>query len=157
MSEIATHLAAGTQAPDFIVTDQAGNEVRLKDFLGKKIILFFYPQDDTETCNKEVSNLRDHYATLVEQGFVVLGVSPDDEKSHRKFIEKFELPYSLLADIGHDLIGKFGVWGEKTTFGKTYMGLHRTTYVIDERGVIAHVIYPVESVRHAEQILELYA
>lgn len=149
-------LTPGIKAPDFKVKDQEGNPISLKDFRGRKVILYFYPQDDTETCTKEACNLRDNHALLAEQGFVVLGVSPDSERSHLKFIQKYDLPFALLADEDRHLIHTYQVWGEKTTFGRTYDGVHRTTYIIDEEGNIAHVIYPVESGRHAQQVLELY-
>lgn len=149
-------LAAGSKAPDFKVQDHAGSEVRLKDFRGKRVVLYFYPQDDTPTCTKEACNLRDNHQLLTEAGFVVLGVSPDPVKAHQKFIKKFDLPFALLADTEHELIQKYGVWGTKTTFGHTYDGVHRVTYIIDEKGKVAHVIYPVESGRHAEQVLALY-
>lgn len=149
-------LEAGTKAPDFQAKDQDGNLVSLKDFKGKRVILYFYPQDDTPTCTKEACNLRDNHQVLTDHGFVVLGVSPDASKSHLKFIKKYDLPFALLADEQHDIINKYKVWGEKTTFGKTYDGVHRTTYVIDENGKIAHVIAKVESGTHAQQILDLY-
>jgi thioredoxin-dependent peroxiredoxin len=149
-------LTAGTKAPDFKVADQDGKIVSLKDFKGKKVILYFYPQDDTPTCTKEACNLRDNHALLAEHGFVVLGVSPDPAKSHQKFIKKYDLPFALLSDVDHDIIKKYDVWGEKTTFGKTYDGIHRTTYIIDEKGKIEHVIAKVESGTHAQQVLDLY-
>jgi thioredoxin-dependent peroxiredoxin len=149
-------LTAGTTAPDFTVADQDGKMVSLKDFRGKKVILYFYPQDSTPTCTKEACNLRDNHALLAEHGFVVLGVSPDAEKSHQKFIAKYDLPFALLADTAHEIIQKYAVWGEKTTFGKTYDGVHRTTYVIDAKGKIEHVIAKVESGTHAQQVLDLY-
>lgn len=157
MAEYVSLLAQGTKAPDFEVEDQSGKPVRLKDFRGKKVVLYFYPQDDTPTCTKEACNLRDNHQLLADRGFVVLGVSPDASKSHQKFIQKFDLPFALLADTEHKIIRKYGVWGEKTTFGKTYDGVHRVTYIIDEKGKIAHVIYPVQSGRHTQQVLELYA
>jgi thioredoxin-dependent peroxiredoxin len=149
-------LKVGNKAPDFKVQDQDGKEVSLQDFRGKKVVLYFYPQDDTETCTKEACNLRDNHSFLTKEGFIVLGVSPDPVKSHQKFIEKFDLPFALLADVDHEIINKYKVWGEKTTFGRTYDGVLRTTYVIDEKGKIEHVIFPVESGRHAQQVLELY-
>jgi peroxiredoxin Q/BCP len=157
MADKLPFLAVGSKAPDFKVPDQDGKLISPKDFKGKKVVLYFYPQDDTPTCTKEACNLRDNHALLTERGFVVLGVSADSEKAHQKFIQKFDLPFALLADTQHKIIQKYNVWGEKTTFGKTYDGVHRTTYIIDEKGKIAHVIFPVESGRHAEQVLELYA
>ncbi len=157
MSDKLPFLAVGSKAPDFNVADQDGNLISLNDFKGQKVVLYFYPQDNTPTCTKEACNLRDNHTLLTERGFVVLGVSADSEKAHQKFIQKFDLPFALLADTQHEIIQKYNVWGEKTTFGKTYDGIHRTTYIIDEKGKIAHVIFPVESGRHAEQVLELYA
>ena len=150
-------LEVGTIAPEFKSKDQDGNPVSLKDFRGKNVVLYFYPQDNTPTCTKEACNLRDNHQLLVDSGFVVLGVSPDAEKAHQKFIQKYELPFALLADEKHDVIEKYKVWGEKTTFGKTYDGVHRTTYIIDEKGKIAHVIAKVESGNHAQQVLALFA
>jgi thioredoxin-dependent peroxiredoxin len=149
-------LEVGSRAPDFTVNDQDGNPVSLTNFLGRKVVLYFYPQDDTPTCTKEACNLRDHHQLLSDHGFVVLGVSPDNEAKHLKFIKKYDLPFVLLADAKHEIIQKYKVWGEKTTFGKTYHGVHRTTYIIDEKGVIEHVIAQVDSGRHAQQVLSLY-
>jgi thioredoxin-dependent peroxiredoxin len=156
MAEYIQLLEAGTVAPDFEVKDQKGIFRTLSEFKGKKVILYFYPQDDTETCTKEACNLRDNHKVLKKSGFVVLGVSPDSDKSHLKFITKYDLPFALLADTEREIIKKYGVWGEKTTFGKTYDGVHRVTYVIDENGVIEHVIPKVVSGTHAQQVLDLY-
>lgn len=125
----------------------------MSDFLGKKVVLYFYPQDNTPTCTVEACNLRDNYEALQAKGYVVLGVSPDSEKKHTKFIEKFQLPFDLLADEDLKICKDYGVWAEKTTFGKTYMGVVRTTFIIDEKGMIAEIIDKVESKRHSEQIL----
>ncbi|WP_149240215.1 thioredoxin-dependent thiol peroxidase [Dyadobacter sp. 32] len=146
-------LKAGDIAPDFLSKDQNGTEVRLSDFKGKKVILYFYPQDNTPTCTKEACNLRDNYDTLLAKGYVVLGVSPDSEKSHQKFISKHNLPFPLLADTERQIVDSYGVWGEKTTFGKTYMGILRTTFVISEDGLIQEVISKVDSANHTDQIL----
>lgn len=156
MSATIHLLAPGTEAPDFKVRDHKGKYRSLSEFCGKRVVLYFYPQDDTETCTKEACNLRDNHKVLKKSGFVVLGVSPDSDKSHQKFITKYDLPFALLADTEHEIINKYGVWGEKTTFGRTYDGVHRVTYVIDEEGRIAHVIHPVESGRHAQQVMDLY-
>lgn len=156
MSATINLLPAGTEAPDFKVSDHKGKYRSLSEFRGKRVVLYFYPQDDTETCTKEACNLRDNHKLLKKNGFVVLGVSPDSDKSHQKFITKYDLPFALLADTEHEIINKYGVWGEKTTFGRTYDGVHRVTYVIDEEGRIAYVIYPVESGRHAQQVMALY-
>jgi thioredoxin-dependent peroxiredoxin len=156
MEQLSTLLKTGQEAPEFKVKNQKGRFVSLSSFRGKKVILYFYPQDDTETCTKEACNLRDNHRLLRKHGFVVIGVSPDSEKSHLKFITKYDLPFALLADVGHEIIGNYGVWGEKTTFGHTYYGVHRVTYVIDERGIIEHVIPKVISGNHATQVLDLY-
>lgn len=149
-------LKPGRKAPDFTVNDQDGNPVSLQDFKGKKVALFFYPQDDTPTCTNEVCNLRDNYAALQQRGIVVLGVSMDTEKSHKKFEKKYSLPFPLLADTEGRLVKKYDIWGEKTLFGRTYMGIHRVTYLIDEQGKIAHVIDKVVSKDHAKQIVEMW-
>ena len=147
-------LEVGDIAPDFTSKDQNGEKVKLSDFIGKKVVLYFYPQDNTPTCTKEACNLRDNYEMLLSKGYVVLGVSPDNETSHLKFIKKHNLPFSLLADTERAIVDSYGVWAEKTTFGKTYMGIIRTTFVIDEKGVIQEVISKVDSANHAEQILK---
>lgn len=149
-------LKPGRKAPDFTVNDQDGNPVSLQDFKGRRVALFFYPQDDTPTCTNEVCNLRDNYAALQQKGIVVLGVSMDTEKSHKKFEKKYSLPFPLLADTEGKLVKKYDIWGEKTLFGRTYMGIHRVTYLIDEQGKIAHVIDKVVSKNHAQQILEMW-
>lgn len=146
-------LKAGDKAPDIEVQDQRGKPVKLSDFAGKKVVLFFYPQDNTPTCTVEACNLRDNYKTLKARGYVVLGVSPDSVKKHTNFINKFKLPYPLLADVDRKLIEAFGVWGPKETFGRKYMGVYRTTFIINEKGVIERVIDEVKSKEHAEQIL----
>lgn len=146
-------LKAGDKAPDFEVKDQSGKTVKLSDFRGKKLVLYFYPQDNTPTCTLEACNLRDNYSALKAKGYEVLGVSPDSPKKHTNFIKKFSLPFSLLADQDNKIIESYGVWGEKTTFGKTYMGVYRTTFVIDENGKIERIIDDVKSKEHAEQIL----
>jgi len=149
-----TTLKKGDKAPDFTVNDQDGNPLSLSDFKGKKVILFFYPKDDTPTCTEESCNLRDNYALLKKEGFVVLGISPDNEKKHRKFIEKFTLPYPLLADTEKTVNNLYGTWGEKMLYGRKYMGTLRTTFVIDEKGKILAVIDKVDAKDHAGQILE---
>lgn len=148
-----THLKEGDKAPQFTSTDQNGNKVSLKDLKGHKVVLYFYPEDMTPTCTVQACNLRDNYALLKKNGYTVIGVSPDTEKKHKKFEEKYELPFTLLADTDHSIIDQYGVWGEKTTFGRTYMGLIRTTFVIDEKGIISKVILKPESKQHAEEIM----
>ncbi len=146
-------LKAGDKAPDFEVVDQSEKKVRLSDYLGKKVALFFYPQDDTPTCTVEACNLRDNYKTLKANGYEVVGISPDPPKKHVKFIKKFKLPYRLLSDVDRKVIEAYGVWGEKELFGRKYMGVYRTTFIIDAQGVIERVIDEVKSKEHAEQIL----
>ena len=149
-------LQEGQQAPAFTAMDQNGDKISLADFKGKKIALYFYPQDDTETCTAQACNLRDNYALLKKEGFVVLGVSPDDEKSHKKFESKYGLPFILLADPRHRIIEKYGVWGEKQLFGHKYLGLHRTTFIIDEKGVIRKIFLKPRSKQHAAEIIKAW-
>lgn len=148
-----TSLKEGMRAPDFIAKDQHGATVRLSDFANKMLVLYFYPKDDTPTCTQQACNLRDDYSKLIEKGYTVLGVSADDEKSHQKFIKKFNLPYSLLADTSMKMIKDYDVWGTKMLFGRIFDGIVRTTFIIDGEGVIQHVIKDVESKRHSTQIL----
>lgn len=146
-------LPAGTKVPDFKTTDQDGNTVKLSDFKGKKVVLYFYPKDQTPGCTVEACNLRDNYKALQKAGYEVLGISSDDEKSHRKFIEKEKLPFRLLADTDKSVHHQFGTWIEKSMYGRKYMGTARVTFVIDESGVITEVIEKVDTSNHAEQIL----
>lgn len=148
-------LQPGDPAPDFETRDQDGNPVRLSDFRGKKLVLYFYPKDDTPGCTAEACDLRDNYERFLAQGYAVLGVSVDDEKSHQKFIQKFNLPFPLLADTDHQLVNDYGVWGEKNMYGRTFMGVLRKTFVIDEVGVIDDVIEKVDTKNHSAQILKL--
>jgi peroxiredoxin Q/BCP len=150
-----TELKEGDQAPDFTAKDQDSNTVSLSDFKGKNVILYFYPQDDTPTCTKEACNYRDNYQSLLSKGFAVIGVSFDTEKSHKKFIKKYNLPFPLIADTDKKIIDDYGVWGEKTTFGRTYMGTFRTTFVIDKKGIITHIIRKVDSGKASQQVLDL--
>ena len=144
------------KAPDFTAPDQDGMIHSLKDYKGQKVVLYFYPQDDTETCTKEACNLRDNYAVLKKKGVVILGVSPDTEKSHKKFEKKYSLPFTLLVDTDHKIINAYGVWAEKKFMGRTYMGILRTTFLINEKGKIDHVIEKVVSKTHSEQIMETW-
>ncbi|HEX3386742.1 MAG TPA: thioredoxin-dependent thiol peroxidase, partial [Mucilaginibacter sp.] len=143
-------LKEGDKAPAFKAKDQDGTTVSLADFKGKNLILYFYPGDDTPTCTKEACNYRDNYQSLLSQGFSVVGVSFDSEKSHKKFIKKYSLPFPLIADPDKKIIEDYGVWGEKTLFGRTYMATLRTTFIIDEKGIIKHIIEKVDS-GHASQ------
>lgn len=149
-----THLNPGDKAPSFIGRDEDGNPIGLKDYEGKRLILYFYPKDLTEGCTKESCNLRDNYEALLEKGFEILGVSADDEKRHRKFIEKYSLPFHLLADTEKEVINAYGVWGPKKFMGREFDGIHRTTFVIDESGTIEAVFKKVVTKAHTEQILE---
>jgi len=150
-----TTLQAGDAAPDFKGVNEQGDTVQLSDFAGKKLILFFYPKDNTPGCTAEACNLRDNYALLQEKGFAILGVSPDSERKHQNFIEKFALPFPLLADTAQEVLQAYGVWGEKSMYGRTYMGVFRTTFIIDEAGKILHVFNKVKTKDHANQILEV--
>lgn len=152
-----THLTEGKKAPSFTGKDQNGNRVSLADHRGKKVVLYFYPEDDTPTCTVQACNLRDNYAALKKQGFIILGISPDEEKKHKKFEAKYDLPFTLIADTGHKIIDKYGVWGEKQLYGRTYMGLHRTTFLIDEKGVIRKIILKPKSKQHSEEIIDAWA
>ncbi len=149
-------LQPGAPAPDFSVKDQSGNTVSLKDFRGKKVALYFYPKDNTPTCTEQACNLRDNIAALQQKGIAVLGVSVDSEKKHQNFIKKFSLPFLLLADTEHKVVEAYGVWGEKTFWGRKYMGILRTTFLIDEEGKIAHVIDKVDAQEHAAQITAVW-
>jgi peroxiredoxin Q/BCP len=152
-----THLTEGKKAPAFKGKDQNGKPVSLADFKGKKVILYFYPEDDTPTCTVQACNLRDNFGLLKKRGFIVLGVSPDEEKKHKKFEAKYDLPFTLIADAGHKIIDSYGVWGEKQMYGRTYMGLHRTTFLIDEKGVIRKIFLKPKSKQHTEEILKARA
>ncbi len=145
----------GDKAPEVLGLDQDGNEVRLSDFAGKRIALYFYPKDSTPGCTSEACNLRDNHAQLQAAGFEVIGVSVDDAKKHKKFIEKNKLPFRLIADTEHALVNMFGVWGEKTLCGRKYMGTFRTTFIIASDGTIERVITPkdIKVKDHARQIL----
>lgn len=151
---MATHLTEGQKAPAFTATDQEGNKFSLGDLKGKKVVLYFYPEDDTPTCTVQACNLRDNYSLLKKNGFVVVGISPDEVSKHQKFREKFNLPFTLLSDPGHKVIDKYGVWGEKNLYGRNYMGLHRTTFVIDEQGVIRKIFLRPKNKAHAEEIVK---
>lgn len=151
-----THLQEGQKAPAFSGKDQNGNKVSLANFKGHKIVLYFYPQDSTPTCTVQACNLRDNFALLQKNGFTVIGVSPDDEASHKKFEAKNNLPFTLIADTTNTIIEKYGVWGEKQMYGRKYMGLHRTTFVINEKGIIEKIFLKPKSKQHAEEILAVF-
>ena len=149
----------GSKAPEVLGYDENGKEIRLSDFKGKKLVLYFYPKDLTSGCTTQACNLRDNYAELKKQGYAVVGVSVNDEKSHKKFIEKYNLPFPLIADVDKTLNETFGVYGEKKMCGRTYMGTYRTTFIINEEGVIEEIFTPkeIKVKEHAEQILKLGA
>ncbi len=149
------HLKAGDKAPDFALLNEKNETVNLSDFKGKKLALFFYPADNTPTCTTEACNLRDSYADLQAQGIEVLGISPDSIKKHQGFIKKYGFPYSLLADTDRTMMNDYGVWGLKKFMGREFDGVHRTTFLIDENGIILNIIDQVKSANHAEQILAL--
>lgn len=148
-------LKQGDKVPNFTVNDQDGNSVSLSDYKGKKLIVFFYPKASTPGCTAEACNLRDNYKVLQDKGFELLGVSADSEKRQSNFKNKYEFPFPLLADEEKEVINAFGVWGLKKFMGREYDGIHRKTFLVDEDGVVAHVIDKVKTKDHAAQILEL--
>ena len=147
----------GDKAPLFKSRDQDGQAISLAEFKGKKVVLYFYPEDDTPTCTIEACNLRDNFSVLKKKGIIVLGVSPDDVKKHKKFEQKFDLPFKLVADPEKKIIDKYQVWGEKNLYGRKYMGLHRTTFLIDEKGMIRKIFKKPRSKMHTEEILKAWA
>ena len=147
-------LKIGDKMPEFLVKDQDGNLVSSKDMLGKKTIIYFYPKDNTSGCTAEACSLRDNYKALIAEGYNVIGVSKDSESSHKKFIEKYDLPFTLLADTSTQMLQAFGAWGEKKMYGKTVMGTLRRTFIFDENGVLTEIIEKVDTKNHAEQILK---
>ena len=146
----------GDKAPSFKGVDQDGKKISLADYKGKKIVLYFYPEDDTPTCTIQACNLRDNYALLRKNGFLVLGVSPDSPAKHKKFETKYQLPFTLVADPDHAIIDKYGVWGEKQLYGRKYMGLHRSTFLIDEKGIIRKIFLKPRNKQHAEEIVKAW-
>jgi len=148
-----THLKEGDKAPAFTGLNEKGEQVSLSDYQGKKLILFFYPKDNTPTCTVEACNLRDNYDKLKSNGFELLGVSPDSARKHQNFIKKYSFPFPLLADTEQEVLNLYGVWGEKKMFGRKYMGVLRTTFVIDEAGTIEKVFTKINAKAHTEQIL----
>jgi len=147
------YLTKGVKAPDFSGKNQNGNTISLSDFKGKKIILYFYPKDNTPGCTAEACNLNDHYDEFIKKGFVIIGVSPDNEHSHTKFIGKYGLKFNLIADTDKTILKAYGAWGMKKMYGKEYEGVLRTTYIIDENGRIEHVFTRVDTKNHTQQIL----
>lgn len=146
----------GEKAPELLGFDQNGEEIRLSNYRGKKLVLYFYPKDNTSGCTAQACNLRDNYTELRNAGYEVIGVSVDDAKSHQKFIAKNELPFTLIADTDKQLVETFGVWGEKSMYGRKYMGTFRTTFIINEEGIVERIIGPkqVKTKEHAKQIIE---
>ena len=149
-----THLKEGDIAPHFEGLLETGETTSLKDYAGKKLVLFFYPKDNTPGCTAEVCSLRDSFAELKAEGYELLGVSADSMRKHQNFIEKFELPFPLLADVEKETINAYGVWGPKKFMGKTFDGIHRTTFIIDEDGKVVKIIAKVKTKDHAHQILD---
>ncbi len=146
----------GDKAPEFLGLNEKGEEIRLSNYKGQKIVLYFYPKDMTSGCTAQACNLRDNYEELRKQGYEVIGVSINDQKSHQKFIEKNSLPFTLIADTEQKLVQEFGVWGEKSMYGRKYMGTFRTTFIINEEGIIERIILPkeIKTKDHAAQILK---
>ncbi|MEL6122766.1 MAG: thioredoxin-dependent thiol peroxidase [Bacteroidota bacterium] len=152
-----THLTVGDKAPSFTSLDQNGETISLEQFRGKKLILFFYPKDDSPGCTKEACSLRDGYKKLRKMGFEILGVSPDKPAKHKKFIDKYEFQFSLAADTEKEIINAYGLWGPKKFMGREVIGVHRTTFIIDEEGLIQHIITKVKTKDHADQIVEAFS
>ena len=148
-------LQQGDKAPEFTAKDQNGNTVSLSDFRGKTVVLYFYPKDDTPGCTAEACDFRDNYQFLSSQGYEVIGVSTDDEKSHKKFETKYSLPFTLIADAEQEIVNSYGVWVEKNMYGKKYMGTQRTTFIIDPEGTISHIISKVDTKNSSQQVLDL--
>ncbi|NLO82305.1 MAG: thioredoxin-dependent thiol peroxidase [Clostridiales bacterium] len=147
-------LSVGNKAPDFTLMDETGREISLSDFKGKKVVIYFYPKDDTPGCTKEACSFRDVYDDILAAGAVVIGISKDDTSSHQKFKNKYNLPFYLLSDPDHKVIEKYGAWQEKKMYGKTSMGTARITYIVDEEGVIKEIYHKVKPENHGEEILE---
>jgi len=149
-------LKEGDKAPAFIGLDQDGNKISLADYKGKKLVVYFYPEDDTPTCTVQACNLRDNYSLLKKEGFEIIGISPDNVKKHKKFETKYKLPFTLIADEGNKIIDMYGVWGEKQMFGHKYMGVFRTTFLVDEKGKIRKIIKRPKNKNHAEEIITVW-
>jgi peroxiredoxin Q/BCP len=151
-----THLKEGKKAPAFSGIDQNGKKISLKDFSGKKLLLYFYPKDDTPGCTAQACNLRDNYAELLEKGFCIVGVSADSQTKHKKFEQKYKLPFPLLADEDHAILNAYGVWGKKKFMGRAFDGIHRTTFLIDEKGIIKKIIDKPDTKNHAQQVSDAW-
>ena len=151
-----THLKEGQKAPAFEGIDQDNHKIKLSDLSGKKVILYFYPKDNTPGCTAEACNLRDNYKDLLKEGFKVIGISPDHEKSHKGFAGKYSLPFPLIADHEKKILTSYGAWGEKNMYGKKVTGVLRTTFIIDEKGIIEKIISKVDTANHTGQIFKLY-
>jgi len=149
-------LKEGMKAPDFEGIDQNSKTIKLSDFAGKKLILYFYPKDNTPGCTAEACNLRDNWDSFLKKGFIIIGVSPDNEKSHKGFAAKYSLPFPLIADTSKKILNDYGVWGEKKMYGKSYMGVIRTTFIIDEKGIIEKIVTKVDTSGHTKQIFDMY-
>jgi thioredoxin-dependent peroxiredoxin len=149
-------LKEGMKAPVFEGIDQTGKVIKLSDFKGKKVVLYFYPKDDTPGCTAEACNLRDNWDSFLKKGFTVIGVSPDSEKSHKGFADKYSLPFPLIADLSKKILNDYGVWGEKTMYGRTFLGVIRTTFIIDGKGIIEKIINKVDTGGHTKQIFDMY-
>lgn len=149
-------LKEGSKAPDFTAKDQDGKKVKLSDYKGKRVVLYFYPKDDTPGCTKEACSFRDADDVFNSKGIKVFGISTDDEKSHQKFISKFQLPFDLLADTNKKIVEKYGVWGEKSMYGRTYMGTLRKTFLIGEDGKIVKIFDKVKVAEHADEVLKAF-
>lgn len=150
-----THLKVGDKAPEFTSVNEDGNPISLSDYRGKKIVLFFYPKDDSPGCTKEACSIRDDYRSIQKAGYEVLGISPDKDTKHRKFIDKYEFQYSLVADPEKKIIEAYGLWGPKKFMGREVIGVHRTTFLVDAEGIIEEIITKVKTKDHAKQILEV--
>jgi len=149
-------LKEGMKAPGFEGIDQNGKYVKLSDFTGKKVVLYFYPKDNTPGCTAEACNLRDNYDSFLKKGFTVIGVSPDNGKSHKGFAAKYSLPFPLIADTSKKILNDYDVWGEKKMYGKSYFGVIRTTFIINENGIIEKIITKVDTAGHTKQIFDMY-
>ena len=151
-----TELKIRSKAPLFTGIDQDGNTVSLASFKGKKVVLYFYPKDNTPGCTAQACNLRDHYSELIEQGFQVIGISTDSVKSHKKFEQKFDLPFPLIADEDKSIVEMYGVWGEKKFMGRTFDGIHRTTFLIDKKGLIKNILLKPDTKNQTQQIFDTW-